>query len=137
MKYIITENKLNKVTLSWMNQNFSSGQLEIVKSEEYPNSVFFRKNGKVVMEQDKKSKYFYFDYEEIWSFFELFFDLGYGQIQEVLRYWLEKTFKLESYTPVTSILQTRIILEKTFKLESYTPNTPPELQVIGWRGLSN
>jgi hypothetical protein len=115
MKYIITENKLNKVALSWMNQNFSSDQLEIVKSEEYPNSVFFRKNGKVVMEQDKKSKYFYFDYEEIWLFFELFFDLGYGQIQEVLRYWLEKTFKLESYTP----------------------NTPPELQVIGWRGLSN
>ena len=34
MKYIITENKLNKVALSWMNQNFSSDQLEIVKSEE-------------------------------------------------------------------------------------------------------
>ena len=115
MKYIITENKLNKVALSWMNQNFSSDQLEIVKSEEYPNSVFFILPSIFYILRLEKSKYFYFDYEEIWLFFELFFDLGYGQIQEVLRYWLEKTFKLESYTP----------------------NTPPELQVIGWRGLSN
>ena len=100
MKYIITENKLNKVALSWMNQNFSSDQLEIVKSEEYPNSVFFRKNGKVVMEQDKENKWFYFGYEEIWLFFESFFVMEFKQIQEVLRYWLEKTFKLEGYTPV-------------------------------------
>ena len=103
MKYIITENKLNNVMLSWMNQNFSPDQLEIVESEKYPNSVFFRKNGKVVMEQDKKSKFFWFDYDKIWSFFESFFGMQHQEIREVLRYWLEDTLKLEGYTPKRSL----------------------------------
>jgi hypothetical protein len=99
MKYIITENKLDNVALSWMNQNFSPHQLEIFESEKYPNSVFFRKNGQVVMQQDKKSKFFWFDYDKIWSFFKSFFGMQYPQIQDVLNYWLEDTFKLEGYTP--------------------------------------
>ena len=99
MKFIITENKLNNVALSWMNKNFSPDQLEIVTSEKYPNSVFFRKDGKVVMEQDKEYKDFWVDYHEIWSFFESFFGMEYQQIQEVLRYWLEENFKLKGYTP--------------------------------------
>jgi hypothetical protein len=45
MKYIITENKLNNVALSWMNQNFGLDQLEMYTSETYPYSVFFKKNG--------------------------------------------------------------------------------------------
>ena len=58
MKYIITENKLNNVALSWMNQNFSPDQLEIATSKKYPNSIFFKKNGVIVMQQDKKYKEF-------------------------------------------------------------------------------
>ena len=100
MKFIITENKLNNVALKWMNKKFSPDQLEIVKSEKYPNSVFFKKDGQVVMEQDKRYQDFYFDYNEIWSFFESVFGMEYKQIQEVLSYWLEETFKLEGYTPV-------------------------------------
>jgi hypothetical protein len=95
MKYIITENKLNNVALSWMNRNFSSEQLEIVKSKDYPSSVFFKKNGKVVMEQDKEYKSFWFSYNEIWSFFESFFGMKDQQIEEVLTYWLEETLKLK------------------------------------------
>ena len=100
MKFIITENKLNNVALSWMNKNFSPDQLEIVESEDYPDSIFYKKDGKVVMEQGNKNKYFYFDYNDIWSFLESFFGMKYEQIQEVLRYWLEETLKLEGYTPV-------------------------------------
>ena len=85
--------------LNWMNDNFSLDQLGIVKSKDYPNSIFFRKNGKVVMEQDKKNMNFWFDYDNIWSFFESFFGMEYKQIREVLIYWLEETFKLEGYTP--------------------------------------
>ena len=100
MKFIITENKLERVVIHWMNQNFSPEQLEIVKSKHYPDSVFFKKNGKVVMEQDKKNKYFWFHYDNIWSFFESFFGMEYKQIQEVLSYWLEETLKLKGYTPL-------------------------------------
>ena len=123
MKYIITENKLNNVALSWMNQNFSPDQLEIVKSEKYPNSVFFRKNGKIVMRQGKESKYFWFDYDEIWSFFKSFFGMQHQEIREVLRYWLEDTLKLEGYTPIFDITIQIDMLEDTLKLEGYTPET--------------
>jgi hypothetical protein len=99
MKFIITENRLNKVALSWMNKHFSLDQLEIVKSEKYPNSIFYKKDGEIVMAQDKKNEYFWFNYDQIWSFFESFFDMEDQQIRDVLRHWLEETFKLEGYTP--------------------------------------
>ena len=73
--------------------------LEIVKSEKYPNSIFYRKTGKVVMEQNKQTKRFWFDYDEIWSFFEKVFGMEYQEIQELLTKWLEETFNLEGYTP--------------------------------------
>ena len=97
MKYIITENKLNNVASSWMNKNFSPDQLEIVNSEKYPGSIFCMKDGVVVMEQDKKYKDFWLN-NEIWSFFESVFGMEYEQIQEVLSYWLENTFKLKGFT---------------------------------------
>ena len=97
MKYIITENKLNNVALSWMNQNFSLDQLEIVTSEKYPESIFFKKDGEVMMEQDNSMKYFVFDLDEIWLFFKRFFGLEYEEVREVLIYWLEKTLGLEGY----------------------------------------
>ena len=122
MKFIITENKLNNVSSSWMNKNFSPDQLEIVKSKKYPNSIFFKKNGVVVMEQNKKNKRFWFDYDDIWSFFESFFGMEYEQIEEVLSYWLEETLKLEGYTPgIYTVLQFKK-LEETLKLEGYTPD---------------
>ena len=99
MKFIITENKLEQVASSWMNKNFSPDQLEIVTSEKCPISIFFKKNGVVVMEQDMQSKIFWFDYDNIWSFFESFFGMKYQQIQQVLTKWLEETLNLEGYTP--------------------------------------
>ena len=116
MKYIITENKLNNVALSWMNQNFGSEQLEIVTSKKYPGSVFFKKNGKVVMEQDKENRYFWFSHKEIWSFFESFFGMEDEQIREVLGYWLEETLKLKGYTPAFVFLKSIL---------------------LGWKRLSN
>ena len=100
MKIIITEHQLKETAIAWMNINFSPDQLEVVKSKKYPNSIFFKKNGKIVMQQDKKNKEFWFDCGEIWSFFESFFNMKYKEIQDVLRTWLKETFKLEGYRPL-------------------------------------
>jgi hypothetical protein len=72
--------------------------LEIVKSEYYPKSIFFKKDGKVVIEQDKKTKQFLFDYDEIWLFFEFVFGMKYHQKEVVLSSWVEDTFNLKGYT---------------------------------------
>ena len=100
MKIIITESKLNKVVLKWMCQNFNPDQLEVIEHPDYPNSIFYRKNGKVVMGLNNEYKRFWFHYHDIWSFFKSFFGMKYQEIQEILRYWLEETFKLEGYTPI-------------------------------------
>ena len=105
MKIIITESKLNKVAFKWMNLNFSPDQLEVIEHPDYPDSIFYRKNGKVVMEQNKKNKYFWFSNHDIWSFFESFFGMKYQEIRDFLRYWLDKAFKIEGYTPLNKAAQ--------------------------------
>ena len=73
--------------------------LEVVESEKYPNSIFYKKNGVVVMELNKKTKICWFDYDNIWSFFDIVFDMEYQEIQGFLNKWLEDTFNLKGYTP--------------------------------------
>jgi hypothetical protein len=123
MKYLITESKVREIGLKWMNDNFSPDQLEIVKSPKYPDdSIFYRKNGQVVMEQDLKKKNFYFDYDEIWLFFESFFGMKYSEIEQLMEIWLEETLNLKGYTPKFDSSFSLIWLEETLNLEGYTPN---------------
>ena len=116
MKFIITESKLQKAALLWMNNNFSPDQLEVFESPKYPDSIFYKKNGIVVMEQDKENKYFWFDYGEIWSFFESFFSMEYEEIQGLLDIWLEEDFKLKGYTPCSESSDCWYTLEEALKL---------------------
>lgn len=100
MKYLIIESKVREIALKWMDDNFSLNQLDIIKNiPEYPTSIFYKKNGKVFMEQQLDSKYFWFDYDEIWSFFKQFLGMTGSEIKTVLKIWLKKTLKLEKYTP--------------------------------------
>jgi hypothetical protein len=121
MKFIITESQKEKILMSWMNENFGPDQLEVVTSDEYPNSIFYKKNGVVVMEQNKKTKDFWFDYNEIWSIFERFFGMEYKEIQSFLRYWLEETLNLEGFTPNSDSERVILWLEETLNLEGFTP----------------
>ena len=105
MKFIITENQKERIALNWMNNNFSPDQLEAVESSIYPNSIFYKKNGDIVMSQDKENHRFWFSYSQIWLFFETFFLMEYKEIQAVLNIWLEETFKLKDYTPRAEYLR--------------------------------
>jgi len=135
MKFLITGNQLEKVALLWMNKNFSPDQLDVVTSERYPNSIFYRKNGKVVMEQDKKNKRFYFDYDEIYSFFKSFFGMQSQEIRDILSYWLEETLNLRGYTPQLKTFFTSLKLEETFNLRGYTPGGIITSTLERWKKL--
>lgn len=91
--------------MNWMNYYFSPDQLEIVKPVDNPNSVlygsiFFKKDGKVVMEQSIIAKTFWFDSIGIWSFFKSFLGMEFHQIDDGLTYWLENTLRLDGYRPM-------------------------------------
>lgn len=101
--YFETISGLKLTPSNWMNFYFSPDKLEVVKDEydeEYKDSIFFRKNGKVVMEQDDQEKQFWFDYDEIWSFFELYYGMEYDHIYNILGSWLKDTLKLNRYNPI-------------------------------------
>ena len=60
--------------------------------------VYYKKDGKVIMEQDLKNEYFWFDYDKFWSVFYVKFDLDYNKTQAFLKTMLDKHLKLGSYT---------------------------------------
>ena len=103
MKLLITESQKERIALNWMNKHFSPEQLEIVKNPIYSNRTLYKKNDKIVMERDLKNKNFWFDYDDIWSFFENVFSMQYVEIQSLLEIWLEETLNLKWYRPSYSI----------------------------------
>ena len=79
--------------------------LTIVHIEEYPNSVFYKQNDEVLLElyQDEKNRYFFTDYDKIWSVFHDRFGLSYTDIQAFIKREVESTLKLGSVTPTDSL----------------------------------
>jgi len=100
MKYIITENKLDKVALTWLNNNF--GDLTpIVKDDR----TFYVNKDRLPLfyyYEDEKNGYVYLNPNEIWLFLETMFGMEYEQIQGVIRDWLEETYNLRGLTPLLS-----------------------------------
>ncbi len=113
--------KLTKIKLKWLNDNFNLDKMKMYKHDYYPNSIFYKKGDIFVINQDLKNKKFWIDYNQIWSFFESFFGMEYTEIQSIMNIWLEETDKLREYTPATCRGIERTLLEETDKLREYTP----------------
>ena len=118
MKYIITENKLDRVALTWLNNNF--GDLKpIVK--EYKTYYVNEEKLPLFYYYNNKNVYVYINYEEIWSFLESMFDMNDQQIQRVTRDWLEETYNLKGLTPNYGREGLFSKLEETYNLKGLTP----------------
>ena len=96
MKLIITESKINHIVTKWLNNDY--GDLEKFETSEYPNNIFFMKDGKVILEYNRKNGYCYISYEEIWSFLESVFQLEYKEIRGITKEWVEEHYKLKVTT---------------------------------------
>jgi len=78
--------------------------LMIIIKPEFPNSVFYKKDGEVIFElyqdsENKEKRYFYVDYYKIWSVFYNKFNLNYNETQSFIKGQVEDTLKLGSVTP--------------------------------------
>ncbi len=96
MKILITESKLERVAINWLNDNY--GDLEPYETEEYSDHIFYRKNKEIIFGYNKKNGYVYMNYDEIWSFLEGMFGMGYEQIQELTKVWVEERYNLRVTT---------------------------------------
>jgi hypothetical protein len=100
MKIIITENKLEKIAIKWLNDNY--GDLEPYETEEYPDYIFYQQGNEIIFDYNKKNGNVHVNYEEIWSFFESFFGMEYEQIQEITKIWVEERYNLRVTTTGSS-----------------------------------
>jgi hypothetical protein len=90
-------NRLEKLCIKWLNENFNS--MEPFYMEEYPDYIFHMKDGKCILQHNKKNGYVYVSYREIWKFFESYFSMSNQQIKDITKIWVEEHYKMN----VTSI----------------------------------
>jgi hypothetical protein len=96
MKFVITENKLERLAIKWLNENY--GDLEPFETEKHPDYIFYRKGDEVIFDYNKKNEVVYVSYDEIWSFFESFFSMSNQQIKDITKIWVEEHYKLRVTT---------------------------------------
>jgi hypothetical protein len=84
--------KLEKLCIKWLNENYNP--MEPFIMEEYPDYVFHMKDGKCILQYNKKNGYVYVSYREIWKFFESFFSMDNQQIKDITKIWVEEHYKV-------------------------------------------
>ena len=99
MKIIITENKLERLAIKWLNENY--GDLEPFETEKYPDYTLYRKGDEVIFDYNKKNEVVYVSYDEIWSFFKSFFSMSNQQIKDITKIWVEEHYKLRVTTTIS------------------------------------
>ena len=115
MKIIITENRLNKAVLKWLDKEFGN-LTEIVKGKE---TYYVDQDGLPLFMyyQDEKNGYVYINYERIWQLLETIFGLNGLQVEEILKVWLEETYNLRGVTPRRRFFGHWWTLEETYKIK--------------------
>ena len=84
--------KLEKFCIKWLNENYNPMEPFIMK--EYPDYIFHMKNGKCILQYNKKNGYVYVSYREIWKFFESYFSMSNQQIKDITKIWVEEHYKV-------------------------------------------
>ena len=117
MKIIITESKLNRVVLNWLDNEYGNltklvknNKTFYVDQEGLPLFMFY---------QDKKNGSVYINYEKIWQLLETIFGMKHQQTRDILKIWLEETYNLKEYTPIKDIYLSLFYgLKETYKMKN-------------------
>ena len=78
---------------------------ERITDEDFPDSIFFKIQNKVLFEQDNKNKCFWVRNDNVWSVFEDRLKLDYKDTQKFILGMVENHLKLDGFT-------TRMVLKK-------------------------
>jgi hypothetical protein len=92
MKYIINESKLYDFVNRHLNSNF--GDLEVYEDEEYPEQLFFMKDGEVVFDYNDDNGTSSFSKNKIISFLKDFMGLEGSEIKNILKRWVFENYGL-------------------------------------------
>jgi len=87
----------NKAIDQFISYCFESNEIKTHK--EYPNSIFWIKNGVIIVEIDK-SKTFWLQ-QDIWNCISRMFELNNNDTQSVIKIWLEQHYDLRELMPMS------------------------------------
>ena len=132
MKYIITESQHNKIIDKFITYQFEPH--EVKKSSEYPDSIFWVKDGEVIAEIIEKLEYFLADYQ-IWDTISSMFSLGDIEVQQVIKDWLEGHYKLGGLTLQKGDFVKVKMLEGHYKLGGLTPYKAKIYHERSWKNI--
>ena len=93
-----------------------------VKSKYYPNSTFFKKDDKVILELEKSGTLWVL--YSVWTNISDMFSYDYGNTQQLIKEWMEQQIKSEEVAPsrASSMYGLRIaIVEEKLKSAEITP----------------
>lgn len=96
---------------------------ELKVSENYPDSIFYVKNDKVLFKQDFKYKVFYVSNNLIWSVFKRKYQIEYHKIQALMKGVLETHLKFGGYTFLCGTISINDLTKehlKPLKFDGYT-----------------
>ena len=108
MKYIITESQYKNLIesddrLTKMVNKYITFQLEPHErkySKKYPDSIYWVKNGEVIVEIIKKTGEFWLS-DVIWETITRMFSLEHDELTQFMIKWLEEHYELGGLTPLT------------------------------------
>ena len=95
MKYVIKESQYGNIINKFISHQFEPHKEK--RTREYPESVFWVKDGEIIAEIEK-SKYFWVN-DKIWMNIMSVLSLEYDETQQVIKDWLEEHYKLGGLTP--------------------------------------
>jgi hypothetical protein len=108
MKIIITENQLRKVQFKYLDYLFEG--IYEVESKKYPDSRFWKKDGKVVLELEIYGELYVS--RPIWNDISNMISLDFDKTQQLIREWVEQRLGLEEVTPFHSKFSDTYLLER-------------------------
>ena len=95
MKYLIKESQYNNAIDKFISHQCEPHEEK--RTKKYPESVFWIKDGEVIVEIEK-SKYFWVN-RQIWRTINVMFSLEYDETKQVIKDWLEEHYKLGGLKP--------------------------------------
>jgi hypothetical protein len=115
MKYIITESKLDKVAINWLNDNF--GNLVPFETDEESDNIFYKKGDDTIFTYHKQNGLVDIDYDKIWIFFEKYFNMQYKEIRNLTKMWIEERYNLKVSTTIRTYPNKPFMIEEHYKLK--------------------
>jgi hypothetical protein len=111
------KDRLRKVQFKYLDYLFEN--ICWVKSKFYPDSTFFKKDDKVILELEKSGTLWVL--YSVWVSISDTFSLQYEETQQLIKEWMESQLKLGEVTPVHLFSKNRLQVEAQLKQEEVTP----------------